>query len=150
MDDVCLLPYSSGTTGLPKGVMLTHHNIVAQCEMYNSRRPHERYVRETTKSHQDRWLAVFPLFHLAGLMQSFLCNIGLGCKVITLPSLSPNRLLDCLTIHKPNLSVMVPPIVSLLAKNSGVCKDNHLQNFRSITCSGAPIALSDIEKLKDR
>ena len=106
--DLAVLPYSSGTTGNPKGVMLTHRNLVAnikQCEP----------VFETTDD--TRLLAVLPFFHIYGM--TVLMNLGLysGARVVTLPKFDLEAFLTCIQEHRINRVYIAPPVAVALAKH---------------------------------
>ena len=106
--DLAVLPYSSGTTGNPKGVMLTHRNLVAnikQCEA----------VFETTDD--TRLLAVLPFFHIYGM--TVLLNLGLhtGARVVTLPRFDLEAFLTCISEHRINRVYIAPPVAVALAKH---------------------------------
>ena len=83
-DDLCVLPYSSGTTGVPKGVMLTHANLVANMAQLNHPALDLMKDKETT-------ICVLPLFHIFAMnvtMSNMLLN---GGKLVTLPSFDPGK-----------------------------------------------------------
>ncbi len=107
-EDLVTLPYSSGTTGLPKGVMLTHRNLVAnvaQCEAMFDIGP------------GDRLVAVLPFFHIYGL--TVLMNVGLstGATVVTMPRFDLEQFLTVLQDQKITRAYVAPPIVLALAKH---------------------------------
>ena len=83
-EDLCVLPYSSGTTGVPKGVMLTHANLVANMAQLNHPALDLMNDKETT-------ICVLPLFHIFAMnvtMSNMLLN---GGKLVTLPSFDPGK-----------------------------------------------------------
>ena len=83
-EDLCVLPYSSGTTGVPKGVMLTHSNLVANMAQLNHPALDLMRDGETT-------ICVLPLFHIFAMnvtMSNMLLN---GGKLVTLPSFDPGE-----------------------------------------------------------
>lgn len=107
-EDVVVLPYSSGTTGLPKGVMLTHRNLVAnalQTEPCISTVEHEVA------------LAFLPFFHIYGM--SVLMNLGLstGATVVTMPRFDLEQALELTQQHRVTRFYAVPPVVLALAKH---------------------------------
>jgi acyl-CoA synthetase (AMP-forming)/AMP-acid ligase II len=109
-EDVVALPYSSGTTGLPKGVMLTHRNLVAvmcQCT-------HERLWAEWEA---DRGIAVLPFFHIYGLV--ILMNLGLYCgaTTVTMPRFELREFLRVIQDYRITRAMVVPPIVLALTKH---------------------------------
>jgi acyl-CoA synthetase (AMP-forming)/AMP-acid ligase II len=128
-EDLVALPYSSGTTGLPKGVMLTHYNLVANmCQMEGL-----DYFTEN-----DTLICVLPLFHIYGLV--VVLNLGLrqGSTIVTVPRFELEMFLELLQKHGVTLAHLVPPIVLTLSKNPIV--DNYdLSKLRTIFCGAAPL-----------
>lgn len=126
---IVALPYSSGTTGLPKGVMLSHHNLVsnlAQCEA----------VMEYEDG--EVALAFLPFFHIYGmqvLMNGLLCS---GVTVITMPRFDMQQALGLVQEHKVTQFFAVPPIVLGLAK-APIVDDFDLSSIRKIFCGAAPL-----------
>jgi len=128
-EDLVALPYSSGTTGLPKGVMLTHYNLVANlCQMEGL-----DYFYET-----DTLLCVLPLFHIYGLV--VVLNMGLytGATVVLMPRFDLESFLQAAQDYEISLAHVVPPIVLALAKNPIV--DNYkLPKLKTIFSGAAPL-----------
>ena len=107
-DHVVALPYSSGTTGLPKGVMLTHWNLSSNVEQVLV--SIEYLPNETT-------VAFLPFFHIYGL--ECLMNIALaaGGALITMPRFDLEMFLDLSSRHKARRMYVVPPVMVALAKH---------------------------------
>src|ERR1044071_2635182 len=128
-EDLVALPYSSGTTGLPKGVMLTHHNLVANlCQMEGL-----CYFYET-----DTLICVLPLFHIYGLV--VVLNMGLytGATIVTMPRFELESFLKAVQDYDVSLAHLVPPIVLALSKHP--CVDNYkLPNLKTIFSGAAPL-----------
>jgi acyl-CoA synthetase (AMP-forming)/AMP-acid ligase II len=128
-EDVVALPYSSGTTGLPKGVMLTHHNLVANmCQMQGL-----SYFTE-----KDTLICVLPLFHIYGLV--VVLNMGLheGATIVMMPRFELEPFLRILQDHEVTLAHLVPPIVLALS-NHPVVDDYKLPKLKTIFCGAAPL-----------
>lgn len=105
---VAVLPYSSGTTGKPKGVMLTHRNLVANVEQSKG---------VIGLAGTDRVLAVLPFFHIYGL--TVLLNYALGCRasLVTMPKFDLPEFLRITSEHKCTWVFIAPPIAVALAKH---------------------------------
>ncbi|GFG36226.1 hypothetical protein Cfor_11307, partial [Coptotermes formosanus] len=99
IDDIVALPYSSGTTGLPKGVMLSHRNIVSNVAQLNGR--HEICHTEPALGlQQDVVPAVLPFYHMYGLEIVLLGRLAHGCKVVTLPKFETKSFFKLLDQHQ--------------------------------------------------
>lgn len=107
-DETCLLLYSSGTTGLPKGVELTHRNLVANLSQITH--ADLRINVDTTKNQQDVLPLFLPMFHVYGLTSIMLTMLSQGCKVITVPKYGTEALIKLCQRHKPTIMHAVPPI----------------------------------------
>ncbi|XP_013067052.2 uncharacterized protein LOC106055374 [Biomphalaria glabrata] len=129
VEDVFILPYSSGTTGLPKGVMLTHYNFMANCLQIAASLP---------TSPDDRVIGLLPLFHIFGMIAvQFSVFLG-GSSVVYLPKFEPETFLKCLQDKQITLAHLVPPLVVFLAKHPLVSQYN-LGSVQRIVCGAAPL-----------
>ena len=128
-NDLVTLPYSSGTTGLPKGVMLTHRNLVANCAQC------EPLFQVTD---DDRLIAVLPFFHIYGL--TVLMNVGLagGATVVTMPRFDLEQFLTILQDQRITRAYVAPPIVLALAKHPMVDQFD-LSQLRILFSGAAPL-----------
>ncbi|KAL0829355.1 hypothetical protein ABMA28_004135 [Loxostege sticticalis] len=143
-DDVAVIPFSSGTTGLPKGVEISHKNLLSSMDVMS----HEKHclAELTTAEHQDVLPCVLPFFHIYGMVITLLGHLSKGCKLITMSTFQPGTYFDILENEKVNLLYVVPPLVIFLGKIPLVTKE-HLQHLRYIFTGAAPIAATDIEAL---
>ena len=105
---VATLPYSSGTTGLPKGVMLTHRNLTVNIDQTLAASNHE--PGETT-------VAFLPFFHIYGLQVLMNINLAAGGTTITMPRFDLAQFLALCTEHRTPRLWIVPPVALALAKH---------------------------------
>jgi len=103
-DDMVFLPFSSGTTGLPKGVMLSHNNITSNCEQVQAS------LILDLMGPQETLPGVLPFFHIYGLTVVMLSKLGQGCRLATMPCFKPDDFMRSLDKYKGSILNLVPPI----------------------------------------
>ena len=127
--DVAFLPFSSGTTGLPKAVELTHRNLVANlCQM----RPVHRL------SPDDTVIAVLPLFHIFGFQVTLNLALRAGATVVILQRFELGAFLNAIQTYGVTRAEVVPPIVLALA-NSELVDRYYLGSLRTVIAGAAPL-----------
>ncbi|MFJ4683870.1 4-coumarate--CoA ligase family protein [Streptomyces sp. NPDC088789] len=130
VDDVAVLPYSSGTTGTPKGVMLTHRQIATNlAQLTTSVMP---------SGPGDRILAVLPFFHIYGLTALMNAPLKQGATVVVLPRFELETFLAAIQNHRITGLYVAPPIVLALAKHPAVARYD-LSCLRYIISAAAPL-----------
>uniref|UniRef100_A0A182M8S1 Luciferin 4-monooxygenase n=1 Tax=Anopheles culicifacies TaxID=139723 RepID=A0A182M8S1_9DIPT len=129
-DEVAIIVMSSGTTGLPKGVLITHRNVMAT--MANVRGALEKGLPLHCS------LDVLPWFHVAGGL-SMVSWLGANLTVVYLPRFDPHTYLRCIERYRPSFLNMVPPIVVFLAKHPAVAEYD-LSSVQTIACGAAPLS----------
>jgi acyl-CoA synthetase (AMP-forming)/AMP-acid ligase II len=129
-EDVAVLPYSSGTTGLSKGVMLTHRNLVANIAQ----------IKGAVKIEEDEVIiAVLPFFHIYGMQVLMNGVLETGASLITMPRFDLEQFLSLVQEHKVTRAYIVPPIVLALAKHPLV--DSYdLSSLREVVSGAAPLS----------
>nr|AHA42444.1 4-coumarate:CoA ligase [Cannabis sativa] len=132
-DDVVALPYSSGTTGLPKGVMLTHKGLVTSvAQQVDGENPNLYY------SKNDVVLCVLPLFHIYSLNSVMLCSLRAGATILIMPKFEIGSLLGLIERYKVSVAPIVPPIVLAIAKYPDLHKYD-LSSLKVLKSGGAPL-----------
>jgi long-chain acyl-CoA synthetase len=126
------LPYSSGTTGLPKGVMLSHYNLVAN--LYQLLGPNSVAMKGA-----DCVLCFLPLYHIYGLNVVLNPGLIIGATTILMPRFNVQQLLSLLTEEGVTMMPMVPPAMNALcqAAEAGQFPGNHKLGW--VKCGAAPL-----------
>jgi len=139
-EDVAVLPYSSGTTGFPKGVMLTHWNLVSMLRQMEG---------NDAFSKDDTMVCVVPMYHLYGL--HIVVNLGLsqGATIVTVPRYDLNQFLQVLEQYKVTVAPLVPPLVLALSRAPQL-DDHDLSALRLIHCGAATLADSIARACQER
>ncbi len=139
-NDLVVLPYSSGTTGVNKGVMLTHRNLVANlCQG----------APALLAGEGERLIAVLPFFHIYGLVVLMAAAISRGSTLVTMPRFDLEEFLRLLQDHRITRAYVAPPIVLALAKHPLVAKYD-LSELKSVFSGAAPLDASMEEACTER
>ncbi|MFE1925551.1 4-coumarate--CoA ligase family protein [Streptomyces asoensis] len=129
VQDVAALPYSSGTTGVPKGVMLTHRQIATNLVQLRS---------AMSAGPGERILAVLPFFHIYGLTALMNAPLRQGATVVVLPRFELETFLAAIQEHRITGLYVAPPIVLALAKHPAVARYD-LSSLRYVVSAAAPL-----------
>jgi acyl-CoA synthetase (AMP-forming)/AMP-acid ligase II len=128
--DLALLPYSSGTTGLPKGVMLTHANLIANVAQLAGSEP---------ISEMDTLIGLLPFFHVYGMTVLMNYGLAVGATVVTMPRFDLDQFLHTLEAYGVTYAYLAPPTLLALAKQPGVERYD-LSRLRCILSGAAPLS----------
>jgi len=128
-DETCMILYTSGTTGHPKGAMLTHDNIA-----WNS----FNLLLDVDLSADEVTLVAAPLFHVAALNQTALPTLLKGGRLILVSAFDPANALDLIARHKVTYLFGVPTMFLAMARSPG-WDSADLSSVRSAICGGAPV-----------
>lgn len=139
-DAVVALLYSSGTTGLPKGVELTHRSVITNILQ----------VQETLAlDEQDTVVAVAPFFHTLGFTILLCQPLAHGSTVVSLPRFELEGFLGAIQSHRATASIVVPPIALALARHPMV-ENYDLSSLRFLGCGAAPLSAELEQECADR
>ncbi len=127
--DLAVLPYSSGTTGLPKGVELTHANLVANAAQLAVAEP---------LTDADTLIGVLPFFHVYGMTVLLNYALSVGATVVTLPRFELEPCVQAMQTYAVTYPYLAPPLVLALAKQP-VVERYDLSRLGIITCGAAPL-----------
>jgi long-chain acyl-CoA synthetase len=141
VEDIAVLQYTGGTTGVPKGAMLTHANLYAavlQCSLWGS------YFVERGN---ERFLLVIPYFHVYGMVVGALFGVWSGAMQILIPKFDVNLLLDAIKRHQPTYFPGVPTLfISLL--NHPEAENSRIDQVRRFNSGSAPLPVEVIEQFE--
>ncbi|MBS1790422.1 MAG: long-chain fatty acid--CoA ligase [Acidobacteria bacterium] len=140
-EDVAVLQYTGGTTGVPKGAMLTHYNLYANVI--------QSYVwgRELTQRGDERYLMVIPYFHIYGQTVGMLLGTWNGAMQIPVPKFDPDALIQAIKTYKPTFFPGVPTLyISML--NHPEIKTCGLEYVRRFNSGSAPLPVEVIEQFE--
>jgi acyl-CoA synthetase (AMP-forming)/AMP-acid ligase II len=139
-EDLAVLPYSSGTTGLMKGVMLTHRNLVANIEQAWNSMPLDD---------EDVLVGLMPFFHIYG--QTVVLNMGLakGSTIVTMPRFDLDQLLEIVERHGVTWLHIAPPIVLAFATASGI-DERDTSSLKMVISGAAPLDAELAQRAESR
>ena len=141
-DDVAVLQYTGGTTGTPKGAMLTHYNIfanVVQCTALHI---------PALRRGDERYLLVIPFFHIYGFTCGLMAGAWLGGMQILIPKYDVEAVLNAVRDHRPTYFPAVPTIyISLL--NHPKAAEYGLDRIRAFNSGSAPLPLEVLEQFEN-
>jgi len=137
-DDVAHLYYTSGTTGRPKGVMLTHKNVKSHAL---------GTIAELQLTDGDHWFHVAPLFHLADAWATFAITWA-GGKHILVPTFDARTVLSLIEKEKITLSNLIPTMLNMMVNHPEIDRFDY-SSLRVILSGGAPIAPETVRKIID-
>ncbi|KAK6167711.1 hypothetical protein SNE40_021675 [Patella caerulea] len=130
--------FSSGTTGLPKAVMLSHYNIVANLAQ----------LRALDLDKEDSVLLFLPLFHIYGLVAITASVLTYGSKLVLMSRFFPLPYMEAIQKYQIKILHMVPPVMVLLAKLPET-KNYDLTCVKKVVCGAAPLSVAIEDQVKD-
>lgn len=138
-DDLAVLLYTSGTSGKPKGVMLTHHNIesnIGQC------------VRGVHFTKDDTLLGVLPQFHSFGFTVLTMLPLVVGCSTVFTAKFLPTKILQLMREHQPTAFIGIPSMYTALLRAKSVTRDD-FASLRFPISGGEPLPKSVAEEFDE-
>jgi long-chain acyl-CoA synthetase len=141
-DEVAVLQYTGGTTGEPKGAMLTHANFCAVVSVRN------RWVGDAMTDGQDRTLAVLPLFHIFGLTFIMLLSIATGTEMVMHIRFDAERALVDIARKKVTVFAGVPTMYAAMVLHPKI-KESDLSSLRLCSSGGAPLPAEILARFRE-
>lgn len=135
---VATINYSSGTTGLPKGVCVSHANLAANVEqtvfMRYAHKPYPFHLRPA-----ERWVGFLPLYHAYGQLYTILMAIRLAVPVFVMREFRYEEFLGVIGRHKITSLQVAPPVLVMLSKRAETSRFD-LGSVRDVLCGAAPLS----------
>lgn len=141
-EDIAILQYTGGTTGFPKGVILTHQNLVANTSMCR------QWLYKMEKG-KEKMLAVMPLFHVYGLMTVLVLSVMEVYKMILVPKFDASGLLKTIHKQKPTVFPGAPTIYIGLMNHPDISQYD-LSSIKGAISGSAPLPVEVIEKFEEK
>jgi long-chain acyl-CoA synthetase len=140
-DEVAVLQYTGGTTGQPKGAMLTHANFCAVLSIYNY------WNRLTGNEPPEKGLAVLPLFHIFGLTFVMLLSVSAGGQLVLHIRFDPDRVLADIARKKITAFPAVPTMYTALVNHPRI-KEFDLSSVKMWASGGAPLPMEVLQRFE--
>lgn len=140
-EDLALLQYTGGTTGSPKGVMLTHKNLISNATMCDS------WLYKCKKG-EETIMGIIPLFHVYGLTTVLILSVMLGNKMVLLPKFDPETALKTINKQKPTLFPGAPTLYIGLMSHPDIAKYD-LSSIEACMSGSAPLPIEIQEKFEE-
>lgn len=128
-DALAALPFSSGTTGAAKGVVLTHRTIVANvCQC----------LQTFPMGQSASVLAFLPMFHIFGFTVVMLCGLAARARLVTVPRFEPESFVEAIATHRVTHLFVVPPVMQFLAMHP-LMESRDCSSVEIVCCGAAPL-----------
>ncbi len=139
-DDLAVLLYTSGTSGRPKGVMLTHGNLTANIE---------QILEWINMGAGDTMLGVLPQFHSFGLTVLTLLPLAVGMKIVYTARFVPHKIVNLIRTHRPTVFVAIPSMYAALLSVKDASPED-FESLRIVVSGGEPLPDAVTRKMRER
>jgi long-chain acyl-CoA synthetase len=140
MSEVALLQYTGGTTGVAKGVMLTHSNLAVNVAQITS------WLPDIRRGH-ERFLCVVPIFHVLGMTAVMNWPICLGCTMTLVPRFEIKDFLKTITKARPTVAILVPTILTAMVNYPEISKYD-LSSINYVVSGSAPLPVEIMNRFE--
>jgi long-chain acyl-CoA synthetase len=140
MAEVALLQYTGGTTGVAKGVMLTHRNLVANVMQISGCLP-------TLRRGEERFLCVVPIFHVLGMTAVMNWPICMGCTMTLVPRFEIKDFLKTITKTRPTIAILVPTILTAMVNHPEISRYD-ISSLHTVVSGSAPLPVEIMKRFE--
>ncbi|CAI8595249.1 unnamed protein product [Vicia faba] len=139
-EDTAGILYSSGTTGVSKGVVLTHRNLIAMVELF------ARFQASSSSSSKNVFLAALPMFHIFGLSLTTTGLLSLGSTVVVMKKFQIDEAIRVIDEYNVTHFDVVPPMLVTLTEKAKRVNGSKLLSLRRVLCGTAPLTTTIINE----
>ena len=139
--DLACLQFTGGTTGIPKGAMLTHRNLVTSVVQIR------QFLLPGSRETEDRALAILPLFHAYGMTGIMNLGVHLAATLVLIPLLDLNLLMDTIRRERPTFFLGIPALYTAINNYPGVDKMD-LTSIKACFSGGAPLPVETVKRFE--
>lgn len=141
-DDMAAIVYSSGTTGVSKGVVLTHRNLIAMVELFVK----FEASQYSFLGSENVYLASLPMFHIYGMSLFLLGLLALGSEVVVMQRFNPNEAVRAIDKYQVSHFPVVPPMLKALTRSANSVRGtSSLKSLKQVSCGAASLDRRSIE-----
>ncbi|CAA7020115.1 unnamed protein product [Microthlaspi erraticum] len=145
-DDTATLLYSSGTTGMSKGVISSHRNLIAMVQTIVN-----RFGSDDGSQGEQRFICTVPMFHIYGLAAFATGLLAYGSTIVVLSKFEMHEMMSAIGKYKATFLPLVPPILVALINGADQIKAKYdLSSLHTVLCGGAPLSKEVTEGFADK
>lgn len=141
LEDIAVLVYTGGTTGVSKGCCVTHNNLIAVASGW------KQMCQFFTDVDHYKVLSSTPMYHIHGLQTTINANILLGGSIIILPEITIDNIIKAINTHEPNVWPAVPAQICALVNHPDF-PSSKVEKIQHLGCGSAPLPVSIIKKFE--
>lgn len=142
-NDIACLQYTGGTTGLPKGAMLSHRNLIASLTQIRT------FLLYKHHEAQDKALAIMPFFHVYGMNGLMNLSVHLAATLVLIPQPEIKTIVDAIVAERPTFFTGIPALFVALNNYRGIDKID-LTSIKAVFSGAAPLPVDVMEKFEAR
>jgi long-chain acyl-CoA synthetase len=143
LDDIAMLQYTGGTTGVSKGVMLTHSNLIKQPQALDA------WFPEFAEGDYEIMLGALPFFHIFGISCSMNLALCAGWSIVLIPKPQPKELLEAMRKFKPTFAPLVPTMLIGMLNHPDMAKTD-MSSIKGCFSGSAPLPVEVIKSFQDK